>query len=911
MIRGKGMKSYRIAAGVCAARAGIPALSGVMVGALLAGQSVQAAETAPAAENALTEVVVTGSRIRGTAPVGSTVVAVGRAEIDTSAVVNTTQLIQEVPQVFNLGISENSRGQSGGNSNITLGSTINLRALGPFATLTLIDGHRAVPQGTSGLAVDPAVIPMLAVERVEIVADGASAIYGSDAIAGVANVILRRNFDGFEIRGRYGVADDADENQVGLIYGHTWGSGQVTISAEHQFRSALNGEDRDFFRADLRDEGGRDYRSRLCQPGNIVVGSGAGATSYAIPEGGVTAGNAGALQPGTFNLCDPNKSQDLLPQQERNGALVTFDQDITDNWSVHANAFWSKREFENRTAYQTGTLTVPSTNAFFVAPPGATLSPCPASAGVPAGTLCEVVQYSFRNDSPERTNVGFSEAAQITVGTTIGLPADWQLDIDYTYGHDEDEADNPLIAAPRLAAALASSNPATALNPFGGSNSESVIADIISNRQLAQGGTNMHVMEAALSGRLFDLPGGAVRLAAGYEGQRYNYTTGVNGVFRDFERDVDSAYLEVFLPIFGSSNAVTGLRSLTLNVAGRYDEYSDVGDTTNPKYGLDWKPIDSLTFRASYGESFRAPGIAQIYGNSNRLFVQNYTDPTLGGALRIGATLSGGNLNLEPETSKTRSFGVEYAPEALPGFKGSLTYFDIDYDGQVVQFLSDLTILNREADFAGTGIIVRNPDPAYIAELAQLGVTGVLPPVVTLFVDGRSFNLGQSNMQGFDAQLSYAWQTDSLGDFGATLNGTYLTSYEYALTPQAQPADLLNVIYNPMRLKLRGGLSWRLGGLTASTTVNHINSYTNNLSPVQPDVDSFTSLDLYVGYSFADSFSGTWLEDLTVALDVTNAFDKEPPFVDIAESANGGGGFDPTQVNPLGRVIGLSVSAKF
>ncbi len=894
-------RSIRIGAGYCSA----------MIGALVAAQAASGQEATTPAAVTLTEVVVTGSRIRGTAPVGSTVVAVDRADIDTAAVVNTTQLIQEVPQVFNLGISENSRGQSGGNSNITLGSAVNLRGLGPFATLTLVDGHRAVPQGTSGLAVDPAAIPMLALERVEIVADGASAIYGSDAVAGVANLILRRNVEGFEFRGRYGFADEADENQIGVLYGHTWSSGQVTIAAEHQFRSALNGEDRDFFRADLRDEGGRDYRTRLCQPGNIVVGSGAGATSYAIPAGGVTPGNANALVPGTFNLCDPNTSQDLLPQQERNGALITFNQDITDGWSINASAFGTKREFENYVSYQTATLSVPTTNAFFVSPPGATLTACPGSAGVPAGTLCETVQYSFSNDDPLRQNKGFSESVQATIGTSIDLSEEWQLDIDYTYGRNEDEARNPLIAQPPLAAALRSSDPATALNPFGGPNNAAVIANIFSGLQLAQGTTNMHVMEAAVSGRLFDLPGGAVRLAAGYEGQRYNYATGVNGAFRHFERDVDSGYLEVLLPIVGGGNAVTGIRALTLNVAARYDDYSDVGDTTNPKYGLDWKPTDSLTFRASYGESFRAPGIAQIYGNTSRLYVQNYADPTIGGQLRIGATLSGGNLNLKPETSQATTFGVEYAPEFLPGFRGSLTYFDIDYDGQVVQFLQDLTILNREADFAGTGIIVRNPDQAMIAELAQLGVTGVLPPVVTLFVDGRSFNLGESTMQGFDAQLSYSWQTDSIGDFGATLNGSYLTKYEYALTPNAQPADLLDVIYNPLRLKMRGSLNWHLGGFTSLLNVNYIGGYTNNLSPVKPGVDSYTSLDLYFGYDFADRFSGTWLESLTVALDVTNALDEEPPFVDIAQSPNGGGGFDPTLVNPLGRVIGFSVSAKF
>ena len=886
--------------------------SGCVLGALLVTQLASAQETTtPAAGGVLSEVVVTGSRIGGAAPVGSTVVTVDRDSIDTAAVVNTTQLIQEVPQVFNLGVSENSRGQSGGNSNITLGSAINLRGLGPFATLALVDGHRAIPQGTSGLAVDPASIPALALERVEIVADGASAIYGSDAIAGVANLILRRNFDGLEVRGRYGFAQDAHESQVGAIYGHTWSSGQVTLAGEHQFRSALSGADRDFFRADLRDAGGRDYRSRLCQPANIVVGTGASQVSYAVPAGGVTAGNAAALLPNTFNLCDPNKFQDLLPEQQRNAFSLTFDQELTDNWSLYANAFGTRREFENRGAFAAATLTVPATNPFFVAPPGATLPLCAASAGAPAGTRCETVQYSFRQDSPRRLSNGYSEAAQVTVGTKVKLPARWELGLDYTYGRDKDQALNPLISQPRLVASLASTNPAAALNPFGGPNSAAVIADIFSGFQLAQGKTTMQVMEASASGPLFELPGGAVRVAVGYEGQRYDFDIGVNSVFRQFERDVDSGYLEVLVPIVGSGNAVSGIRALTLSMAGRYDNYSDVGSTTNPKIGLDWSPIDSLTFRASYGESFRAPGIAQIYGNTNRLFVQNYADPTIGGQLRIGATLSGGNLNLKPETSVSKSLGVDFTPDALPGFKSTLTYFDIQYDGQVTQFLQDLTILNRESEFAGTGIIVRNPDPAFIANLATLGVTGVLPPVVTLFVDGRSFNLGSSEEQGFDLQMSYGWDTGRLGRFVTTLSGSYVTKYDFAIAPSAPTRDLLDTIYNPLRLKLRGGLNWHMGGATAAVTVNHIGAYANTLAPASQEVDSFTSLDLYLGYDFGERFAGTWLRNLTVSLDATNVFDAAPPFVDIAESPNGGGGFDPTLVNPLGRIVGLSIGAKF
>ena len=169
-------------------------LAGVSAGAaLLAVQPTLAADAgakAAAADSvSLEEVVVTGSRIRGEAPVGSTLIAVGRDDIDASGAMTATDIVQQLPQVLNFGITAGSRVQSGGSNNVTYGSSVNIRGIGPFATLALVNGHRVVPQGTTGFAVDPSVIPTIGLERLEVIADGASAIYGSDAIAGVANFI--------------------------------------------------------------------------------------------------------------------------------------------------------------------------------------------------------------------------------------------------------------------------------------------------------------------------------------------------------------------------------------------------------------------------------------------------------------------------------------------------------------------------------------------------------------------------------------------------------------------------------------------------------------------------------------------------------------------------------------------------
>ncbi len=143
------------------------------------GIAVGISGMAAAQEEASTaDIVVTGSRVRGAAPVGSTVTTLGRAEMEASSAVTVDRMIKEIPQVFDLGVSENSRGQSGGSGNITYGNSVNLRGIGPYATLVIIDGHRVTNNSRS---IDPSVLPSLGVERIEVVADGASAVYGSDA----------------------------------------------------------------------------------------------------------------------------------------------------------------------------------------------------------------------------------------------------------------------------------------------------------------------------------------------------------------------------------------------------------------------------------------------------------------------------------------------------------------------------------------------------------------------------------------------------------------------------------------------------------------------------------------------------------------------------------------------------------
>jgi iron complex outermembrane receptor protein len=415
-----------------------------------------------------------------------------------------------------------------------------------------------------------------------------------------------------------------------------------------------------------------------------------------------------------------------------------------------------------------------------------------------------------------------------------------------------------------------------------------------------------------------------VRAALGYEHQRIRteggQTTGpkltpATGLVQ-LGRNINSVYGEVAVPLVGAGNAMAGIHRLDLNAAWRYDRYSDVGSTNNPKLGINWAPVKGFVVKGSYGTSFRAPGLTQIRGFAlnglGGLYVQNYSDPTIGGALRVGVTRNGPNEGLEPETARTRSLGFEWEPSWGRNTRVSMSYFDVLYENQVTGYLADLSILNREAQFAGTGIITRNPSPELVAQLiSSLQVaSGVLPATWTLFVDGRNNNLGKSQTNGIDFQASTRIVTDDFGNIGLGISGTYFTKHEVAITPGSELRDQLNLIYNPIRFKTRLSANWSQGQWYANTYVNYARSYTNNLATPQQRVGSNTTVDLRVAYELGEG-AGSWLQGTTLALNVTNLFDRDPPFVNIAQSNNGGGGFDPTASNPIGRIVSLSLNKRF
>jgi len=536
------------------------------------------------------------------------------------------------------------------------------------------------------------------------------------------------------------------------------------------------------------------------------------------------------------------------------------------------------------------------------------------------------VAYSFINDLPVNTANGRSKSVELTVGADFSLPAGWKAGLLYTHGNNDDlSVTTGGLNNAAISAALASRDATTALNVFGsGANNPATLAAMSNSVAYSPGDTLFQNFQAKADGPLFDLPGGKLRMALGYEGQHITtiggQTTGpaTNPVFGEvtLKRTVDSVFAEVLAPLVGPGNAMPGIRRLDLVAATRTDRYSDVGSTSNPKLGLSWMPVDGFTVRGSYGTSFRAPGLTQIQGFTNGgrggLFVQNYSDPTQNGALRVGVALSAANPDLKPETAKTKTLGFDWTPAFLPRSKLSMTWFDIVYDDQIVGYLSDLTVLNREASFAGTGVVQRNPSAELVAQLlAKYPISGVPPASWTLFVDGRNKNLAKSVSQGVDFQFQSRVSTENIGDFVLGLNGTVFTKYDVATTKTSPLTSQLNTIFNPVRFKVRASGQWTFGSFSTNLYLNHTGSYNNNLANPVQKVSSLDTVDLRVAYALEGLGGADLLKDATMALGVTNLFDKAPPFVNLAQSNNGGGGFDPTMANPLGRVVSLSLNKKF
>jgi iron complex outermembrane receptor protein len=924
------------------------------IASLTAVASAQSSTSAKA-DDQLEEVVVTGTLIRGVAPAGSPVIDISREQILRVGGSTLTDVIATVPQVASIGGNQfNSfAGQSQQNSRINnnFSRATNLRGLGPSATLVLIDGRRpAYPN-----FFDMSVIPAIAVSRVDVVADGSSALYGSDAVAGVVNIALRRDFEGAEVALRSGSAGEYSQGQAAGVIGTTWESGSLMLAVERNEMDALRIADLgDLFNDDLRTFGSNPP-PRQSFPGNIVSGP----ASYPIPTGQSGANLLlGQLQAGTPRYRSYYQDADATPEIKTNNLVLTFKQDLTEKIRFDLSGYYFDRDFDQARTSSVSSgagLSVPASNPF---------SPCNPSKSLVGnpGLNCAAnlsVLYAFANDLGLQRYVGTTKNSGLTAAFTVDLWSDWVLTASGGRGKNTDSIREKNIAN-QTAVSIALGNTVNGVsrpsevpffNPFCGT---SGTCNDAATLNYIRGSVNDEIVftknqyRLQADGSVFEISGGDVRVAVGaeYQEDEYSLTNTTSVASRTVAtptvtggsvgRDITSFYGEVFVPLIGSGNERAGARRLSLSLAGRFDDYSDFGSSSNPKLGLTWQPIAGVNLRATYGTSFRAPtlpNIATTFGNrttpNNLLGTQiGLNDPRTLSVINRG----GGRAGLEPEKATTYSLGVDFTPELIEGFTATLNYYQIEYENQltnpplVVGFpgaiaaspLYDRYITYNPAFYPTRAKLTQAEFNAFVTGLLTATyppVTAAAPPIanVAAVIDGRVQNAGSIDAKGIDFSVRRDQET-SLGAVRVGLSGTYVLNWDVAPVSGAAQTDLVNTFSYPLQFVARGELGLTRGGFASTLFVNYRNGYDmpriflpTGVSAAYEKVDAYTTLDLHLGYNFSNE-SGL-LSKLSVAVDVQNLTDKAPPLV-----LNGGAfpiRFDPANASPYGRMVTVSLRKGF
>ena len=872
---------------------------------------VRTREPSPRDEAAIDgDIVVTGTRIRGAAPVGSNLITIDRQAIDRSGYATTQQLLSSLPQNFGGGANEGTVGFSVRNNTSTnygFGSGVNLRGLGSTSTLVLIDGSRPALGGGSGTFVDLTLIPSSAIERVEILADGASALYGSDAVAGVVNVRLRSNFQGAETRARYGFADGLEEQQASQLFGLPWSSGRLTAGYEYYRRGRLAAEERAYATEDLRAFGGPDYRNQFSNPATIVAANGA---VFGVPHGQNGTGlEASDLIPGVPNLADGRAGTDILPQLARHSAFTAFEQDLAPWLQLRLRGFFADRRSSVRYfPGNFGALAVTPANPFYVDPLG-TRQPIS-------------VRYDFRPDLGPPILDAHVRNWAVTAALNAALGA-WSATLDGTFGAQREE--QRTLNVPnyfRLAVALADPNPSTAFNPLGdGSFTNPATIDRIRGSQHQAGRSRIASTSLKLEGPLFHLPSGDVRTAVGgeYRFERFSYRstqdqftpTAIDGGSAGFplSRAILAGYAELLIPAVAPEQHTPLVNRLDLSVAARAEHYSDFGTTANPRLGITWRPEPSLTLRGTFGTSFRAPSFIDIRQGSglSQIVPVPLADPASPTGFSRGVALFGNRPDIGPEKARTWTAGFDLTPRVLPGLTLSATYFDIAYKDRIANVGAEYSTFLAQRDRFRT-LITDNPTAAAVAALYAdptfINPFGIPASAITVIIDGRNANLSRTTERGLDFDLGYGWGPEGRR-FEIGANGTYIFALEERITGDAPSTDVISTIGRPVDLRLRARALASLGPVSFAAFANFVDGYVNNGVTPAERVRSWTSIDLQLGYE-AQSVRGP-LRGTRAALSITNLFDRAPPYVNNRTPFSASG-FDPEHASPVGRLIAVQVT---
>ncbi len=967
-----------------------------------------AAEDRPAAD-----IVVTGSRIEGAKTTEALpVVVLTEERLDATGSSSGDDLFRSIPQAGDVQFQES---RTVGNLNDARGdnASINLRNLGTGNTLVLLNGRRMIltpgTQTENFVPVQTAntnSLPVGSIRRIEVLLDGAAAIYGADAVAGVVNVVTDTRFKGIRASGRYGWADGFSEYTAGLKAGlETASGGRFVISGSYFHRTPLFASERPYSASENHLdalvgtpwEGDTSFDNRTTStPYGGFVALNANGTNATVRQGTATLTSSGAfhVEP-TSNtgapcsstvysgsLClrsgsitgavdrplryDENPDRTIRGDLDRYTGYAGFTQPIgTVELFGEANYYHAvlDGQREQSAPISSAVITIPKSN--YWNPFGATTingvanpNRLPNLTGVPTDGLAVRIANYRPVDTGPRT---FTVTDDMIRGV-LGLRGEmgvwkWEAAGSYAEAKTNDNTHNA-VSATLFQRQLALSTP-DAYNPFNGgtdpayslgdtrpSSAASItpfLVEIyrIGKTSLATGDLRINTAD------LFALPGGNVGMAAGIEWRRETfadnrddrldgtttYTDMVTGIAYGTDvlgasgapdvkasRSVWSAYAELAIPLVSPDMNVPLISALDVQVAGRYEHYSDFGDVAKPKIAALWEVLEGMKFRGSWSKSFRAPNLPQFY--SDGATVSNTrTDFALCRTANLNASCSGsstlevraGNDQLQPENSTNLTAGVVFDP--YHWFTANFDWWRIKSDGVIGitgaqnQILYDL-LLRRAGSF--------NPNVVRVAPVAPATI-GTID-----YVQDNYFNLGPRTIEGWDAHLGLRTRETGFGRFEINADLAKLLKLQQSpselqqqlidansaglLGPNVnitQAGDLVRQGGNP-RWRWSIDTVWKLGGFTASALVNSVGSIFDTGTAVVNGqfyrVPRWTTVSGYVQYAFGETSP---IGDARLRFGVRNLFDKDPPLT----SSNYG--FNGALHNPSGRLLYVDLSKTF
>lgn len=841
------------------------------------------------------DVVVTGSRIAGGERIAP-VETVARETVAAAGIADASQLVRLV--TANSGseaqVDQLNQPQSSGTAQF------NLRNLGLGSTLVLVDGQRwtnsaVVATDGSGFVDINSLVPMIALQRVEVVKDGASAVYGSDAVAGVVNFITRRGVERPEVSAKYAVADGSEESVIEALGGVRLLGGDLTLAGSHFHRSALGSDERDFTQAERYGRAAWTAVTSYGQPGSYFRPSRNGFSPD--PACGDPAFGSAYLNTPTDSFCRLDYSDffDLVPEETRTQLFADYRRPVGD-MTLSLQGAWSAT---NTIARQSPSLPILARSLTV-----------PASH--PDNPFGEAVLFRGRLLGAE---AGASQAEfdyrtwRLAAGLDGRFGNGWTWNLSATSSRQHVAYDKPDTIGSALQNALnglggVGCNSATGtpgvgacqyFNPFGSAylgtgtaNSAGLIDSLIGSTGL-RGAATLTTADASTSGEALAWTGGSVDVAVGAQyrrsGFRHDWSDLVNrgdlltaGVSPDFKGDQEA------LAAFAEARLHLGDR-IEAQLAGRYESYDGNEGRFSPKTAIRWDVTEALALRASWGQGFRAPSVyAQSGAQASQPSVFDRR------AFVFVNTLTSGRADLKPEKSESLNLGAVWTP--IDGLELGVDAWRFDYADQVVKESAQAVINQAAADTAAgrTGTETQSR--------ITRSASGALTFVQLYFINASSIET-----QGIDLSARYRrglWG----GEATASATWTYVDAYDIRLDASAAKVsgvgstNLNNIGRSLPRNRGEFALGWSGGANAVTALVHYTDGYANDRSGItDASIASQTTVDLL--------YSRTIDADLDLSVGVVNVADKAPPLAQFAL------GYDPVVADPRGRVVSIGLTKRF